>query len=101
MTPVKLGGKLRGHAISCTADGVWRYDDTGQIVSQCPYRDCGHCGEASTAEGHDACLGTLPGVLNACCGHGVDREAYVVLADGVRLAGSIALEWMNDHRTRD
>jgi len=30
-----------------------------------------------TPEGHDACLGKLPGVGAACCGHGVD-DAYAI-----------------------
>lgn len=30
-------------------------------------------------EGPDLCLGVLPDVAHACCGHGVTRRAYVVL----------------------
>lgn len=32
---------------------------------------CSRCGQLPTPEGHDACLGTLPGIENACCSHGV------------------------------
>lgn len=35
-------------------------------------RPCRRCGRPPTAEGHDACLGTLPHVTSACCGHGVE-----------------------------
>ena len=71
---------------------AWRYSDTGQLVSEGKDRTCGACGEESTPEGHDGCLGTLHGVLNACCGHGIDNEAYVVLDGGRRIAGREALE---------
>lgn len=39
---------------------------------------CPRC-ERSMPTGPDACLGVLPGVSHACCGHGVTRRAYVVL----------------------
>lgn len=38
---------------------------------------CGECGLRPTIEGHDACIGTLPNVMNACCGHGGRNEPYV------------------------
>ncbi len=68
--------KWRGHPIEESAPGVWVYTDTQTPVSEWPDRPCGHCGLANTPEGHDACLGTLPGVSNACCGHG-GPGAYV------------------------
>ena len=86
-------GYWRGHAIRYVCD-VWRYLDTGRPVSGQPDRPCGHCGLACTPEGHDGCLGTLPGVRNACCGHGREREAYVQLASGRRLMGPEALARM-------
>jgi hypothetical protein len=58
-------------------DGKWRYCSDGVPVSDDPFRPCGHCGRPQTPEGHDGCLGTLPGVMNACCGHGVEADAYV------------------------
>lgn len=33
-------------------------------------RICGHC-ERPCGDGPDPCLGHLPGVISACCGHGV------------------------------
>ncbi|HUX17139.1 MAG TPA: hypothetical protein VMW52_11750, partial [Phycisphaerae bacterium] len=35
-------------------------------------RPCRRCNRRPTPEGHDACLGKLPGVISACCGHGVE-----------------------------
>ena len=69
--------KWRGHDIECDKDGLWRYSDTGQPVPDDPNRACGHCVLPATPEGHDGCLGTMPGVANACCGHGIARDAYV------------------------
>ena len=45
---------------------------------------CIKCKLARTPEGHDPCLGELPGVLFACCGHGVD-EGYIYFQNGVQV----------------
>jgi hypothetical protein len=83
----------RGHAI--VHDGKqWIYSDTWQAVSANKERPCGHCGQPNRADGHDACLGELPGVVNACCGHGNTAEAYVHYADGRKLQGKAAVEAM-------
>lgn len=83
---------LRGHPIH-QKDGVWVYADTLEPTVDNP-RDCGHCGLANTLEDHDGCLGTLPGVMNACCGHGVTREAYVQFWDKECVRGEDALDMM-------
>jgi hypothetical protein len=41
------------------------------------YRACPRCGEMPTKEGHDACLGHIPDVRYACCGHGIDKP-YII-----------------------
>jgi hypothetical protein len=52
---------------------------------------CGHCKKGPTPEGHDGCLGTLPGpVMNACCGHGNDKQAYIQYWSGRNLRGNAA-----------
>lgn len=84
-----MSGWWRGHCIE-QRDGAWRYVDTGDRVADDKDRDCGFCGKANTPEGHDGCLGELPGVMNACCGHGDPRDAYVQLSDGRRLGGDAA-----------
>ena len=39
---------------------------------------CTNCRKGPTPEGHDGCLGTLPGlIMNACCGHGDNNVAYI------------------------
>lgn len=82
---------LRGHPIYWDeGDEEWRYEDTDEPTADTwEGRPCGHCGEHATPEGHDPCLGTLPGVRNACCGHGDRGEAYVVFEGGFRIAGFI------------
>jgi hypothetical protein len=54
---------------------------------------CVKCGKLPTDEGHDACLGTLPGVIDACCGHGV-TEAYINFENGVTIRGSLVNEFV-------
>ena len=67
----------RGHPIQEIKGGVWVYTDTGEAVAKNPDRECGLCGLPNTPEGHDACLGVIPGAMNACCGHGNKAAAYV------------------------
>jgi hypothetical protein len=79
---------LRGHAIQKIA-GQWVYCDTGEPTAG-NRRDCGHCRLQDTPEGHDGCLGTLPDVANACCGHGDPDAVYIQFKDGRILRGSAA-----------
>ena len=54
---------------------------------------CGECGKGPSAEGHDGCLGTLPGpIMNACCGHGCVDAAYIQFENGQRVAGQEAID---------
>ena len=51
--------------------------DMGNYLDGYAKETCGHCGLNRTEQGHDGCIGTLKGVMNACCGHGQDSAAYV------------------------
>lgn len=42
---------------------------------------CKLCKELRTPEGHDPCIANLPGVLYACCGHGLE-SGYIKFNDG-------------------
>ena len=61
-------------------------------------RPCGICKKVSTKEGHDACLGTLPGVVNACCGHGIKRDAYVQFLDYSVIDGEEAIAFIKQKK---
>jgi len=85
-------GKFRGHRIELD-DGVWVYSDDGSSVAEnWKETPCGHCGLPFTKDGHDGCLGTLPRVMNACCGHGNVAEAYVQNLDSSLVHGVEAIE---------
>jgi hypothetical protein len=80
---------LRGHKIEYK-NNEWIYSDNKQPTSKTyKNRACGKCDKPETKDGHDACLGTLKGVMNACCGHGTD-EAYIQFLDGHCIRGKDA-----------
>lgn len=59
-----------------------RFMDSGEDVEKFP-RSCKKCrkfNEESEGETYDACIGKLPGVKFACCGHG--GEGYIVFQNG-------------------
>ena len=80
---------LRGHKIEWI-NNQWVYSDTKE-PTETTHKDrtCGKCGQEETKEGHDACLGTLPGLKNACCGHGQEKP-YVQFLDGIDIRGKDA-----------
>lgn len=87
---------LRGHEIQwdCLLDR-WIYCDNKQpTVETWRERQCGHCNMENRKDGHDACLGELRGVMNACCGHGKNSEAYVQLEDGSVVRNKSAIAFM-------
>lgn len=84
--------RLRGRNIEFV-NNEWIYSDTKELTSATfKDRPCGYCGNHNTHEDHDSCLGTLPGLMNACCGHGVENEAYVQFLDGVSIHGKDAVD---------
>lgn len=84
--------KFRGYEIE-QENGRFVFSDTREVVADTwESRPCGFCNKFNTVEGHDACLGTLPGVINACCGHGNTKEAYVQYPDGSVSSGKVAVK---------
>lgn len=82
--------KYRGHYIELVQD-EWVYSDTKQSVKNFhKTRTCGNCNKYHTNEGHDACLGTLKGIMNACCGHGNIKETYVQFSNSFCVRGKSA-----------
>lgn len=69
---------------------------------------CENC-QHHMPEGVDICLGIIPGVSHACCGHGIGQSPYVVIGglpdqstldikDKKTLYGEEALVWLRNNR---
>jgi hypothetical protein len=85
-----IKSKNRGNDIEFIND-VWIYSDTKEsVANNYMHKPCGYCRKTYTEEGHDGCLGTLQGLMNACCGHGNIKEAYVQFWDGSCVRGEDA-----------
>ncbi|MCK5606404.1 hypothetical protein KAR91_31170 [Candidatus Pacearchaeota archaeon] len=82
--------KLRGHDMFSDKKGNWFYCDTKESTID-NERDCGYCGKNNNEQGHDGCLGTLPNVMNACCGHGIQKDAFIQYWSGIIVQGREAL----------
>ena len=82
--------KYRGNAIVFLKN-EWHFEETGKSVPEThSTMKCGHCQRKYSKEGHDGCLGTLIGLMNACCGHGDIKETYVQFWDGEVVDGEDA-----------
>ncbi len=76
-------GLIKGHLWVQTPKGpLWA--DNKEPLTQ--VRVCPRCQESSTKDKYDKCLGELPGVDAACCGHGVE-EGYIRFMNGVIIRG--------------
>ena len=78
-------GFSQGHEIVFLSER-WVYSDTLESIDN--IRKCKHCNLLPTKEGHDACLGNLPGVEYACCGHGDREKSYIKFTNGMIIRGS-------------
>ncbi|KKL21680.1 hypothetical protein LCGC14_2443020 [marine sediment metagenome] len=79
----------KGHPIQIKSN-KWIYSDTKQKVESNINRKCGYCKIPNNKKGHDACLGELKGLMNACCGHGNIEQMYIQFLDGFSLSGENA-----------
>ena len=90
---------FRGHSIVWDNE-KWVYEDTGEpagfdgVIRPC--KKCGLIFEGSNIGDPDPCLGDLPGVDNACCGHGVPDQAYIRFTNGVVIKGFTKIEFEED-----
>ena len=84
-----ITGYNRGHEYSYEWKGLEFHLENPSPVSK--EKSCIKCGKIPTREGHDACLGTLPGVIAACCGHGVE-EGYILFENGISIRGNFNIE---------
>ena len=71
--------------------GCWVYSDTKTRVDPNGLtRPCKKCGkDFGKIDGVevDPCLGKLPGVISACCGHGKPEESYIMFENGINIEG--------------
>jgi len=73
---------LNGHKIIWNnIDKKWYYPDGSSTEKMKP---CPKCGKLPDKNGNDACLGELPGVKYACCGHGV-HDGYIQFKNGITI----------------
>lgn len=85
-------GFFRGHPIVWQEDNEkWVYEDSNLPIpggggEARPCKKCGQIGWSGEGD-HDRCLSLLPGVDNACCGHGVPEKAYIRFTNGVVVKG--------------
>ena len=63
--------------------GRWVWADTHEAVGE-GIRPCPHCGKLPGPNGEDGCLGHLPGVMHACCGHGIE-DGYLIFENGLEI----------------
>jgi hypothetical protein len=64
-------------------DDRWVWSETGEpYKSPCRKVRCPVCNKCRTRAGHDPCIPNLPGVVNACCGHGKSSGGYIEFVDG-------------------
>jgi len=72
---------IRGNEIVMNWEtGAWHYASDGALADH--DRPCPRCGLMPTPEGYDACLGFIPGIDSACCGHGIDEGYTNKLVNG-------------------
>ena len=64
-------------------DGEWVYAETQGKVTAGEPQPCPYCGKKPGLSGEDGCLGRLPGVKAACCGHG--KEGYILFENGIQI----------------
>lgn len=87
---------------------VIRFNSDEELHAKTQDLTCIKCNLKPTPEGSDPCLGNLPGVLYACCGHGKPGRAYILFENGihiqgfdtVRNIGQKEVDFVKEHRGR-
>lgn len=89
----RFNGRCSGDGYKRYIDknGIRRYSDNNEPVSEMPYRPCAKCGKFPTDDGDDFCIANLGRVMNACCGHG-SGDGYIQFDNGVTIRGVFTIE---------
>lgn len=76
--------EYHGH-ILVKEDSGWVYEDSKEPFDRDNLRPCPHCNKELKKDGMDPCLGELPGVVAACCGHGGRgfHSPYIMFENGI------------------
>jgi len=83
-------GQYNGNLIETNENGEWVYSEDKTPIEDNP-RHCTKCGHMQTKREHDYCIANLPGVKNACCGHGIE-EGYISFENGITIRGYFKVE---------
>ena len=54
----------------------WKYIDNNESIYS-DRRKCRKCNKYQTKKQHDPCLGKIPNVISACCGHGIYESIII------------------------
>lgn len=77
--------QMRGHAVVFDEDtDTWRWADDMTLAPSHggAERPCLKCGLTAIGKyGPDPCLGFIPGITGACCGHGTTTTAKEATSD--------------------
>ena len=96
---------FRGHPTEWDEENKrWVYSDTKETADFSNIRPCKNCGvtfQGSNVGEADTCLGELPGVDNACCGHGQSSQAYIRFKNGVTVKGFLIEKCIQDVMKED
>lgn len=73
---------IRGNPVYSMKDSdkFYYYEDDTETGPD-NIKPCVRCGHMPTADGHDFCLDTIPGIRNGCCGHGLN-DPYLQFENG-------------------
>lgn len=86
----KTSAYINGNHIYEDDSFIKRYDD-GSLFDRKDARPCPKCGQKQTGEMHDYCIKNLGNVVNACCGHGVEK-GYIMFDSGITIRGIFTIE---------
>lgn len=80
-----------GHKKYTDSSGIRRYTNNNEPVSNSSYRPCAKCNKFPTEDGDDYCIANLGRVMNACCGHGLNK-GYIQFDNGITIRGYFEIE---------
>ena len=80
--------RFNGNTITYNEENNSWYYLNGELAIECI--PCKKCNKLPTKDGHDDCIADLPGITNACCGHG--DKGYLQFSDGTVIRGFFEIE---------